>query len=167
MADTGNRPKLDFNEAKRVPFADALRELGLLDGKLRRDGDELKGICPLHGGEKESFGVNFVKGFFKCFGCKKSGNVLDFVMSYKQCGSYEAAEWLLALGERLKMWEVEKPSAPVAVGSGELTVREQAICRAVARYLAAVFAPLGNVEVIEVELGRLVAEEVGKLPSHT
>lgn len=159
MAET-KRAKLDFNEAKRVPFVDALQELGLLE-KLRRDGDELKGICPLHGGEKESFGVNVTKGVFNCFGCKPKGsNVLDFVMAYKHCDSYEAAQWLLDLGERLKR-EAEKPL--VSVGSDELTVREQAICRAVARYLAVVFAPLGNVEVIEVELGKLVAEEVGKL----
>jgi DNA primase len=150
---------VDFNVAKQVAFVDALRELELLVG-LRRDGDELKGICPLHGGEsgKESFGVNTVKGYFKCFGCKKAGNVLDFTREYRKCALKEAAQWLVDLKERLE----REARTPAAVASDELTVREQAICRAVARYLAAVFAPLGNVEVIDKELGKLIAEEVGK-----
>ena len=41
-----------------------------------------------------------------------------------------------------------------------MTERDAAICRGIARYLAAVFAPLGNVEGIHRELSRFVEEEV-------
>jgi len=52
---SGTQPAgyVDLNRAKQVPFVDALQELGLLEA-LRREGDELKGTCPLHGGEKET-----------------------------------------------------------------------------------------------------------------
>jgi DNA primase len=76
----GSRPEgwVDFSRAKKVPFEAVVAALEL-SGKLRRYGDEYKGVCPLHGGEKESFGFNVEKGLFHCFGCKRSGNLLDFV----------------------------------------------------------------------------------------
>ena len=152
---------VDFTVAKQVTFVDALAELGLLAG-LRRDGDELKGICPLHGGEKESFGVNVVKGYFNCFGCKKKGNVLDFVREFKKCGLKDAAQWLVDLLERLR----EQVRTPAGESSGAVAVREQVMCRAIARYLSAVFPILGDAGKIEGELSRLVIEEAGKLGSH-
>jgi DNA primase len=62
--------------------------LGLL-GTLRRDGEQLQGICPLHkaAGEQESFGVHIGKQTFNCFACKKHGKVLDFVMQFKGIGA--------------------------------------------------------------------------------
>jgi len=44
-----------------------------------------------------------------------------------------------------------------------MTARDVAICRGVARYLAAMFAPLGDVEAIERELSRVVDEEIRAL----
>jgi DNA primase len=147
---------VDLQLAKQVPFVDALQELGLLE-KLRRDGDELKGICPIHGGEKESFGVHVVKGFFNCFACKKKGNVLDFVMFFKKVNVKEAGQWLIDLLER----STDRGETPEGEGVEALM---QAMCRALARYLSSVLPLLGDADKIEGELSALLAEEVGRLP---
>jgi CHC2 zinc finger len=149
---------VDLNRAKQVPFVDALQELDLLE-HLRRDGDELKGICPIHGGEKESFGVHVVRGVFNCFACKKKGNVLDFVMHFKQVNVKEAGQWLIALLER-STDRVETPAVAGEKGGSEI----QAMCRAFARYLSAAFPMLGDADKIAGELGVLLAEESGTLP---
>lgn len=147
---------VDLNRAKQVPFVDALQELGLLE-KLRREGDELKGICPIHGGEKESFGVQVVKGFFNCFACKKKGNVLDFVMFFKKVNVKEAGQWLIDVLER----STDRGETPAGQEQGATM---QAMCRALARYLSAVFPMLGDADRIAGELGTLLAEETGTFP---
>jgi CHC2 zinc finger len=161
---SGTQPAgyVDLNRAKQVPFVDALQELGLLEA-LRRGGDELKGICPLHGGEKESFGVHVGRGVFNCFACKKKGNVLDFVMHFKQVNVKEAGQWLIALLERSLERSADRgetPNVAGEVGGSEM----QAMCRTLGRYLSAAFPMLGDAGKIAGELGVLLAEETGTLP---
>lgn len=59
---------------------------------LRRQGDELRGRCPIHQGEGErSFHVSLTKNAFNCFSCKARGNVLDFVAAMEKCSIRDAA----------------------------------------------------------------------------
>jgi hypothetical protein len=165
----GTRPEgwVDFSRAKKVPFALVIEAMEL-SGKLKRYGDEYKGICPLHGGEKESFGVNVEKGLFHCFGCKRSGNLLDFVNHKLFEGRQikEAARWLVSLVEGSEdnddppEAEPAREEIPATADTLGMTTRDIAICRGVARYVSSLFSTLGNVETIEQELLRFVAEEV-------
>jgi hypothetical protein len=172
----GSRPEgwVDFNRAKKVPF-EAVVEAIELSGKLKRYGNEYKGVCPLHGGNKESFGFNVEKGLFHCFGCKRSGNLLDFV-NHKLFGGRqikEAAVWLISLVDwsvdnDIPVPEVREVQAVevdegVPPESSMMTERDAAICRGVARYLSSLFSMLGNIETIERELTRSVAEEIRAL----
>ncbi len=45
---------------------------------LKNAGGRLVGLCPFHNEKTASFGVNPEKGFFHCFGCQASGDVIDF-----------------------------------------------------------------------------------------
>lgn len=45
---------------------------------LRPVGSRLVGACPFHQETKGSFNVHPDKGFFHCFGCQASGDVIDF-----------------------------------------------------------------------------------------
>jgi len=45
---------------------------------LRPVGNRLVGSCPFHQETKGSFNVHPEKGFFHCFGCQASGDVIDF-----------------------------------------------------------------------------------------
>jgi CHC2 zinc finger len=150
---------VDLNRAKQVPFVDALQELGLLE-KLRRDGDELKGLCPLHGGEKESFGVHVGRGVFNCFACKKKGNVLDFVMHLKQVNVKESGQWLIGLLERSTDRVTDRGETPAGLGM-EATMH--AMCRALAVYLSSAFPMLGDDRAITRELCELLGRELNIL----
>lgn len=48
--------------------------------RLKKVGRNFVGLCPFHQEKSPSFSVNPAKGFFHCFGCKASGNAIDFVM---------------------------------------------------------------------------------------
>ncbi len=47
---------------------------------LKKRGKNYLGLCPFHSEKSPSFNVDPVKQFFHCFGCKASGNAIDFVI---------------------------------------------------------------------------------------
>lgn len=57
---------------------------------LKKKGANWWGNCPFHGEKTASFSVNPVKGFFKCFGCGKGGNVYSFLMELEGLNFPEA-----------------------------------------------------------------------------
>src|ERR1700690_245265 len=61
---------------------------------LRRAGARLKGLCPFHNEKTPSFHVDPDKGFYKCFGCGKAGDVITFVRDTEQLTFTEAVETL-------------------------------------------------------------------------
>lgn len=61
---------------------------------LRRVGRNWLGLCPFHGEKTPSFNVSRDKGTFYCFGCKKGGDVIDFVMEMERASFAEAVERL-------------------------------------------------------------------------
>lgn len=58
--------------------------------KLTRRGRNYVGLCPFHQEKTGSFSVNPEERFFHCFGCKASGNAVDFVMKRDRIGFKEA-----------------------------------------------------------------------------
>ncbi|MBA3850459.1 MAG: DNA primase [Opitutus sp.] len=57
-------------------------------------GHRFKGLCPFHSEKTPSFHVTTDKGFYKCFGCGKAGDILSFVMETEGLQFTEAAETL-------------------------------------------------------------------------
>jgi len=47
---------------------------------LKRAGKDFVGLCPFHQEKSPSFHVSPSKQFFHCFGCKATGNAIDFVI---------------------------------------------------------------------------------------
>lgn len=47
---------------------------------LRKRGTSLIGLCPFHNEKTPSFNVSVSKGIYKCFGCGKGGNPVNFIM---------------------------------------------------------------------------------------
>lgn len=77
---------------------------------LRKAGARLKGLCPFHQEKTPSFNVDPDKGFFKCFGCGKAGDVISFVRETEQLSFSEAVE---TLGQRFGIViEYEAGSGP-------------------------------------------------------
>ena len=61
---------------------------------LKKRGANLLGLCPFHGEKTPSFTVSTVKGIYKCFGCGKAGNSVNFVMDHLKLSYPEALRWL-------------------------------------------------------------------------
>jgi DNA primase len=61
---------------------------------LKKRGTNLLGLCPFHGEKTPSFTVSPVKGIYKCFGCGKAGNSVNFVMDHLKLSYPEALKWL-------------------------------------------------------------------------
>lgn len=61
---------------------------------LKRRGSSFIGLCPFHNEKTPSFNVSPARGIYKCFGCGKGGNVVNFIMEHEQCSYPEALRWL-------------------------------------------------------------------------
>ena len=58
---------------------------------LKPVGTFFKGLCPFHQEKTPSFTVNPNTRLFHCFGCRKNGTVIDFVMAYENLSYSDAA----------------------------------------------------------------------------
>jgi len=61
---------------------------------LKRRGTNYLGLCPFHNEKTPSFMVSPAKGIFKCFGCGKGGNAVNFVMAHESISYPEALKFL-------------------------------------------------------------------------
>ncbi len=61
---------------------------------LRKRGVNMLGLCPFHNEKTPSFTVSPTKGIYKCFGCGKAGNSVNFVMEHEHYTYPEALRFL-------------------------------------------------------------------------
>ena len=61
---------------------------------LKKRGVNLLGNCPFHNEKTPSFTVSPSKGIFKCFGCGKAGNSVNFLMEHEHLSYPEALRYL-------------------------------------------------------------------------
>ena len=59
----------------------------------RRVGKEF-GLCPFHNERTGSFSVSQDKQMYYCFGCRKGGGVVNFIMEIENLGFRDAVELL-------------------------------------------------------------------------
>ena len=69
----------------RIKITDLAIEHGVIKGK----GTKLYHCC-FHSDKNPSLSLNDKRGWFKCFGCGKSGNIIDFVMASEHISKEEA-----------------------------------------------------------------------------
>ncbi len=76
---------------ERAPIADVVGE----SVQLRpAGGGRLKGLCPFHDEKSPSFNVNPALGYYMCFGCGESGDVISFVRGTEHLSFVETVERL-------------------------------------------------------------------------
>lgn len=75
-----------------VTMAQVLDRYGLAD-RFHRSGDNLSGVCPLHGGHNPTqFRVSLSRNCWICFGdCHCGGSIIDFVSRKERIGIRDAA----------------------------------------------------------------------------
>ena len=105
---------LDQNTIDRINDAARIQEVVSDYVTLRKRGVNLIGLCPFHDEKTPSFTVSPAKGIFKCFGCGKGGNSVNFIMEHEQINYYDALKFLA------KKYSIEFEER-------ELTPEEQAV----------------------------------------
>ena len=76
---------------------------------LKKRGVNYLGLCPFHNEKTPSFTVSPSKEIFKCFGCGKVGNVVNFVMEHEHLTYPEALKFL---AKKYHIEVVEKELTP-------------------------------------------------------
>lgn len=61
---------------------------------LKKKGGYYLGLCPFHGEKTPSFTVTPSRGIYKCFGCGKAGNPVNFIMDMEKLSYPEALRFL-------------------------------------------------------------------------
>ncbi len=61
---------------------------------LKKRGANFTGLCPFHDEKTPSFSVSASKGIYKCFGCGKGGNAVNFLMEHENYSYPEALKYL-------------------------------------------------------------------------
>lgn len=74
---------------------------------LKRRGVNMIGLCPFHNEKTPSFTVSPTKGIYKCFGCGKAGNSVNFIMEHEHF-TYPEALRFLARKYNIEIEEEEK-----------------------------------------------------------
>ena len=62
--------------------------------QLKKRGVNYLGLCPFHNEKTPSFTVSPSKDIFKCFGCGKVGNSVNFIMEHEHLSYPEALKFL-------------------------------------------------------------------------
>ena len=62
--------------------------------QLKKRGVSLIGLCPFHNEKTPSFNVSVTKGIYKCFGCGKGGDSLQFIIDHEKYTYPEALKYL-------------------------------------------------------------------------
>ncbi len=70
---------------------------------LKKRGSSFVGLCPFHNEKTPSFHVHPDRGYFHCFGCKASGNAIDFVMKR------DRIEFVEAMKQLAEQYNIELP----------------------------------------------------------
>lgn len=77
---------------------------------LKKRGANLLGNCPFHNEKSPSFTVSPAKGIYKCFGCGKAGNSINFIMDHEHYTYPEALRYL-ANKYQIEVEELEETDA--------------------------------------------------------
>ncbi|MBE0558919.1 MAG: DNA primase, partial [Proteobacteria bacterium] len=85
---------IDHSTIERIFDAAQITEVVSEFVTLKRRGVNMLGLCPFHNEKTPSFTVSPAKGIFKCFGCGKGGNAVNFIMEHEHLSYPEALRWL-------------------------------------------------------------------------
>ncbi len=123
--------QVSFAQVKQeVSIQQVLEHYGLTAGlRVQKQGEELVGLCPFHEESRGSFHVSTSKNAFQCFGCKRKGNILDFVryMEGLEQNQIRQAALLVAGWFNISPETAPEATERADVGQAEVEVPEKEI----------------------------------------
>jgi DNA primase len=81
---------IDHQTVERILDAASITDVVQEYVHLKKRGANFLGLCPFHNEKTPSFTVSPAKGIFKCFGCGKGGNSVNFIMEHEHLSYPEA-----------------------------------------------------------------------------
>ena len=117
---------------ERVPIDEVVADYVQLKSA---GGGQKKGLCPFHDEKSPSFHVTPSKGFYHCFGCQASGDVISFLMKMDHLTFTETLERLAdRIGYTLRYDENSSgPSVPSGMRS-RLIAANAAFCASCSKF---------------------------------
>lgn len=100
---------IDQHVVDRIIAASDILEVVQEYVTLRKRGVNYLGNCPFHNEKTPSFTVSPAKGIYKCFGCGKGGNAVNFVMEHEHLGYVDALKFL---AKKYNIEVIEKEATP-------------------------------------------------------
>jgi len=85
---------IDYNTIQRIIDTADIIDVVQDFVNLKKRGVNYLGLCPFHNEKTPSFTVSPSKGIYKCFGCGKGGNAVNFIMEHEHLGYPEALKYL-------------------------------------------------------------------------
>jgi DNA primase len=85
---------IDYSTIERIITAAEITDVVGDFVSLKKRGVNFLGLCPFHNEKTPSFTVSPSKGIFKCFGCGKGGNSVNFLMEHEHLTYPDALRWL-------------------------------------------------------------------------
>jgi DNA primase len=85
---------IDHSTIERIFDAAQITEVVQEFVSLKKRGVNYLGLCPFHNEKTPSFTVSPAKGIFKCFGCGKGGNAVNFIMEHEHLSYPETLRYL-------------------------------------------------------------------------
>jgi DNA primase len=85
---------IDHNTIQKIIDTAEITEVVQDYINLKKRGVNYLGLCPFHNEKTPSFTVSPAKGIYKCFGCGKGGNSVNFIMEHEHLGYPEALKYL-------------------------------------------------------------------------
>jgi DNA primase len=108
--------------------------------KLKRAGENWKGLCPFHTEKTPSFTVNPKRNIYHCFGCGAGGDAFSFLMRQERLAFPEAVR---ALAERAGVALPDAPARSPEV-DGKLETLRRVMALAAEFYTRALWEPGGE-----------------------
>lgn len=90
--------------------------------RLKKRGVNYIANCPFHSEKTPSFSVSSTKGIYKCFGCGKGGNTVNFIQEHEKLTYPEAIRWL-ADYYKIALEETERSTEQVQHQQAEESLR--------------------------------------------
>eukprot|EP01029_Cantina_marsupialis_P031830 TRINITY_DN927_c0_g1_i1.p1 TRINITY_DN927_c0_g1~~TRINITY_DN927_c0_g1_i1.p1 ORF type:complete len:677 (-),score=90.77 TRINITY_DN927_c0_g1_i1:1838-3868(-) len=87
-------PMIDQATVTRIFDASEITEVVSDFVTLKKRGVNYLGLCPFHNEKTPSFTVSPAKGIYKCFGCGKGGNSVNFIMEHEHLDYVGALKYL-------------------------------------------------------------------------
>ncbi len=85
---------IDYSTIQRIIDTAEITEVIQDFVNLKKRGVNYLGLCPFHNEKTPSFTVSPSKGIYKCFGCGKGGNAVNFIMEHEHLSYPESLKYL-------------------------------------------------------------------------